>query len=176
MCGYHWRVLKSFKQGAEGFSFFELMVTMAVIGILMALAIPTVRDMQQSQIYKETARGMVSVLREAKSTAVAVNTPQMVVFKPNSSNYSWISYNNAGNCWNSVPLRNTKISSRVTMKSLAGGTSAANVSLQFNTNGTVTLKAPNGVVSDGNVSLNAGSVQKYVITVAGTGRVSLLRK
>lgn len=160
----------------SGFTLFELIICILIIGLLSGIAIPTLNTMKQSQDYKGAARNISTMLREAKSVAVSTNNPQMVVFKPNSSSYSWISYNTTTSSWTNSPAQKKTVPSSVTMKSTSAGTSTANVYVQFNTNGTASLKAPSGIVSDGNVSLNSVSKQIYVVTITNTGRVSIVRK
>lgn len=160
----------------QGFTLVELVIAIGLMAILLAIAVPSIISMVQSQKHKETARYVASMLRQAKSTAVATNCPQMVIFKPNSSCYKWISYNTTTLSWNCAPVQSNTIPTLVTMCTLSSGTSTANDYVLFNTNGTVSLKSQSGIASDGNVSLNAGKTQKYLVTVANnTGRVSITK-
>jgi type IV fimbrial biogenesis protein FimT len=159
----------------RGFTLIELVVCIALVGILAGLAASPLMDYKRSLDYKTAAREITSVLRKARSSAVSTNQRQMVVFKPNSSSYNWIGYNTVTSNWGSVVQTKT-FPNTVSLKSTSAGTSVANVYVQFNTNGTANLKAPSGAVSDGNISINYESVQKYLITATSTGRVSITKK
>jgi len=159
----------------QGFTLLELIISIGILGIIFTIATPSLLDYKRSLDYKTTAREITTILRKARSTAVSANQPQMVVFKPNSSSYNWISYNTTSASWTGVVLTKTAPNT-VLIRSTVAGTATANVYVQFNTNGTANLKAPSGAGSDGNVSINSGAVQKYVITTTNTGRVSILKK
>ena len=166
--------LRTTQLSKQGFSMVELLLTICLMAILLAIAAPSVKSMIQSQEHKETARYIASMLRQARSTAIATNCPQMVIFKPNSSSYKWISYNTNNLSWNSTPVQTNTVPSLVTMRTLSTGTSTANVYVLFNSNSTVALKSQSGVASDGNVSLNNGTTQKFLVTVTNnTGRISI---
>jgi len=163
------------RPGEQGFTLMELLIAICLIGILLAISIPSLTNMRQSQSHKETARYIASMLRQAKAAAVSTNSPQMVIFKPNSSCYSWVAYQSTS--WNNAaPVQRKNVPAAVTMRSLSGGTSTANVYVQFNTNSTVALKSQSGVASDGNISLNNGAIQKFMVTVSNyTGRVTITK-
>jgi len=160
----------------RGFTLAELVICLTLMGILAAISIPTMLDYRKSLDWKQTARTMTTMLRGARSKAITYNCPQMVVFKPNSSSYSWISYSNANSSCTDEVVQKNVTPGDLTIKSTTSGLSSANVYAQFNTNGTVSLKAPSGAASDGNVSINEGTTQKYLITITNTGRVNLVKK
>lgn len=110
------------------------------------------------------------MLRQAHSQAISTNVPQMVVFKPNSSSYQWIT-----SPWTSSPKQVEYCPTTVALRTTTSGTSTGNVYAQFNTNGTVSLQAPDGTPSDGNVTVNNGSTVMYQITINRTGRIQSQR-
>jgi type II secretion system protein H len=166
---------KDCRPGEQGFTLMELLIAMCLMGILVAISVPTLKNMRQSQSHKETARYIASTLRRARAAAISTNNPQMVIFKPNSSCYRWVAYNSSA--WNNAaPVQSMSVPAAVTMRSLSAGTSAANVYVLFNTNSTVSLKSQSGVASDGNISLNNGATQKFMVTVSNyTGRVAITK-
>lgn len=63
----------------KGFSMIELMVVIGLIGILIAIAAPSILDYSQNLDYRTTARSIASILRQAKSQAIKDNLEQRVV-------------------------------------------------------------------------------------------------
>lgn len=65
---------------SDGFSLIELLVAIAVVGILAALALPAYRSWMDNTEYKEAARRLTSILRQGRSVAVARNRECRVTF------------------------------------------------------------------------------------------------
>lgn len=65
----------------------ELLVTMALVGVLTAIAIPVYMDQLPSLRLKSSIRRMASVLSLSRMAAVSNNVPCRVVFVPGSSYY-----------------------------------------------------------------------------------------
>ena len=66
-------------------------------------------------------------------------------------------------------------SSHITLRSSLDGTHTDVLTIIFNSNGTATITGPDGV-TNGNVSVNSGTTQKYLVTVLQTGRISSQKK
>jgi len=158
-----------------GFTLVELMVAMMLMAILFGLALPSISDWRKNLFFRQTARQMTGMLGEARGMAIKENLQHMVVFTPMSSSYQIFQGNQSYNASYSPSAgqskRNTPVG--VTVRTTSGGTSTANVYVQFNPNGTAKLKSPSGADSDNNISVNNGTKQVYLITVAPTGRVTL---
>jgi prepilin-type N-terminal cleavage/methylation domain-containing protein len=72
----------------RGFTLMELVVTVTLLAILMAIALPASSVWRQNAQHKETAREVLSVLRRARSTAVQRNQSTTVTFDLTSRTYS----------------------------------------------------------------------------------------
>jgi prepilin-type N-terminal cleavage/methylation domain-containing protein len=68
--------------GQAGFTLIELMVALAVMGILMAIAIPTVTTHMALQEIQGSAQEAVDVLRDARDSAMNEGQPRYVLFIP----------------------------------------------------------------------------------------------
>ncbi|MBT0892762.1 GspH/FimT family pseudopilin [Geobacter hydrogenophilus] len=162
---------------AGGFTLIEVMIVVAIIAILIAVALPPFVDWRNNLGYRQTARGMTAMLREAKSRAITRNRQQMVVFKPNSSSYSLLqgdrAYNTQETGWTSEQTQTIPANS--TIRS-GGGTSLANVSMQFNPNGTVRLFDRKGAPSDGTITVNEGTAVLYEISMTQSGMLTTKKK
>lgn len=65
---------------AAGFTLMELMVTIAIMGILMAIGVPNYIAHRNNQQVSRAAREIYSALQSAKMTAIRENTPVNVLF------------------------------------------------------------------------------------------------
>ncbi|MGH3452476.1 MAG: pilus assembly FimT family protein [Haloechinothrix sp.] len=67
-------------RGQAGFSLVELMTVLGVVGIIMAIAAPTVTSHIALQEVRGAGRGVVDVLRDARDSAVNEGVPRYVLF------------------------------------------------------------------------------------------------
>lgn len=161
-----------------GFTLLEVVIVVAVMGILVAVALPPFVNWRNTLGYRQTARGMTAMLREARSRAVTRNVQQMVVFKPNSSSYTMLqgsrAYNTPAPGW--TPLEIQKPSRNVAIRSGNGAPPQANVSVQFNPNGTVRLADRNGGQSDGTITVSDGTAEQFQLTITPSGMITVKKK
>jgi type II secretion system protein H len=62
----------------RGFTLIELLTVVALMGIIAAFAMPTFMQARQNAIYRQEARGIGSMLREARARTVSVNREHRV--------------------------------------------------------------------------------------------------
>ncbi len=165
----------------RGFSLIELMVVVGMLAIMMAIALPPYVSWRKTLSFRQTAHGIHTMLKEAKSLAITRNLQHMVAIEPGSGSYKLIpgnrAYNTPSTGWSATPLQSVTAPSGVTIRSRNDGTSSDNVYMQFNPNGTVRLKAPDGTtVSDGNVTVNDGASVMFCLTVSEAGRIRLEKR
>jgi prepilin-type N-terminal cleavage/methylation domain-containing protein len=147
----------------KGFTLIELVIVVALFGILLAVALPPYVQWRNNANYRQTARQITSMLREARSYTIANNVSHSVEIKPTSSSYRLLR--------NTTVLQEIFVRSPVLIRGGAGGTSTADITIAFNSNGTAVLTP-----SDGNVFIKDNTVDKFHITVTPTGRISLQQK
>jgi type IV fimbrial biogenesis protein FimT len=141
----------------RGFSLVELVVVIAIAAILMAVSLPSYFEWRRNATFRKTANEITQFMRHARSEAIAKGQQQTVAFKPSSDSFP------------------VTVPTGVTIRSSAAGTSTDDLTVKFNTNGTATIIGPDGILS-GNVSVNDGTTQKYLVTVVQTGRVTTFKK
>lgn len=159
--GRHYSGTRRFVCRHKGFSFVEMMAVLALLSILAALAVPSFVRWRQNLEYREAARNIVSLLREARSRAIARNREHRVEFEQSSRRYGLRAGDKAVNSnWPDVP----PVTDWATCPSEVNF--SANISsVQFNTNGTA-----NG----GTITVKDGLlVKKYEIVVNRTGRIRI---
>ena len=71
----------------RGFTLLELVVTVALVAIMAAIAIPATSGWRQNAQYKKAAREVVSVLRRARSIAVQQNQNTLVTIDLTNREY-----------------------------------------------------------------------------------------
>ncbi len=149
-----------------GFSLIELMVAMAIMAALMAISVPSFMGWRQNLKYRETAREVTSILREAKSRAITNNQEQQVVFDPNpgiSTRYGMRAGDKAYNTNWSDP-------------SLPAVSNWTILDTQVKISGASIQFTPNGAASaSGTIKIKDQNLDtKFCVMVIPTGRISVL--
>lgn len=148
----------TFVTSSAGFTLMQLLIAVALVGILIAIATLSIRNWRPALDAKQTAATLVNTLREARSKALTLNYQHKVDIDIPNRKYRMQggsqAYNNYSApltastvTWSSVPSYDwTTLSSGVTISSGIGNScnSSANVNVQFNANGTARLESPWG--------------------------------
>jgi prepilin-type N-terminal cleavage/methylation domain-containing protein len=166
----------------KGLTLIEILVVIGIMGIMMAIATPPFLQWRSNLVYRQTAREMTLLLREARNRAISRNLQYMVVFQPNNSLYRMDIGNRANNSSVYTPIagQTTTTPPNVIIRSGPLGTTMTDVFVQFNPNGTAILRDPAvaGLANDGNISVNDRdtAAQRYLVTVMATGRISMVKQ
>ncbi len=142
----------------SGFSLLELMIVAALIAVLAAIAVPMYSSWRENLLFRQSAREVASMLREAKNRAISMNREHRVEFDPSNRRYRMRQGNRANDSskWEAVLGDWTVLPAGVNM--------SANVTaLHFD---------PDGSSSLGTVSILDGSLAvRYRVKVARSGRI-----
>jgi Tfp pilus assembly protein FimT len=146
--------------------------------VLFAITIPLMHNWVSNYDYRQTSRQITSMCREARNLAISKNLQHMVVFAPGNNSYSMfmgsLAYNTPSASY--TQLQQLFASGTAQIRTGLAGGSTNSISVQFNPNGTAILSDPLGNANDGNVSVNDGTTQKFLISISTTGRINLQKK
>ena len=145
----------------SGYTLIELLVTISLLGILMAISVSGWSSLSKARQQSGTANEIKSTLRQTQQRAVTEGTAMCVTFTSVAYTVS------RGSCTSSAPLAANRVAGPVPAGrrvSIASG--AFPVGVTFTARGTST---------DGSVTVSrTGSSKVYTLQVEGfTGRVSL---
>ena len=149
------------KQSEMGFTMLELLVACILLSLLTMLTIPYYSQWQKDGECRAAARDIVSLLREARTRAIAMNREHRVEFEDLCQRYGLRGGDKADKSnWSSIPpvqdwkTYKTEVQVKVNVHSI-----------QFNTNGT----ANGGTVTVRSTELPT----KIEIVITRTGRIRL---
>lgn len=79
-------VTSSYRKRQGAFTLIELLVTISVLGVLMAIALPNLRDFIVANRLSSNVNGFIGLLSYARSEAIVRNKQVIICAKDNSSN------------------------------------------------------------------------------------------
>ena len=166
----------------SGFSLMEVIVVLAILAILAAMAYPAFNTWRENAQYREAARNIASILRDARSTAITRSNLHRVVIEPANRHY-YIQAAVDGVYDNTTPvkIRENTLNNVVTLRTGNGCDQQGDVRIEFLPDGSsrainaagvplIPQLPPRICVRDN--SSNRFFVQ---ITAVATGRVEVTR-
>jgi type II secretion system protein H len=146
---------------SPGFTVIELLIILALMGVISAMSLPAFAQWRQNVRYKDATRNIVYMLREARSRAISVNREHRVELDPVNRRYRMTQGDSAQDStnWDTVVQDWIPLQAEVALE--------ANVSsIHFN---------PNGTANAGTISVqDGGHITRYSIRIVSTGRIRVM--
>ena len=77
----------------RGFTLVELAITILILGMLIAMGIPAIHNMSQSQLLTTNTENLAAQLRMARQRAISIGSGQTLHFLPNTFNCDYHIHN-----------------------------------------------------------------------------------
>ncbi len=146
-----------------GFSVMELMVTIAIVGILAAVAIPSGFSWRRNAQFNSAVRDVKANMELTRMFAIRSNLPADVVFVDGANTFSTVRRSRAAGVLVALPPQVFQLAPGITLTSTFAGDvlNFNNRGMAFNAGvpnpGTVTVNGPGGLVRNIAVSLVGSS-------------------
>ena len=115
----------------RGFSLMELMVVIAIVGVMAAIAIPSFSSWKDRQAVSNAASSLLKHLKQARNLAMAENRIVRIAFTTNSYTYD---DNNSGVC---VPCKHHVIAMSQFSGTIEVSTNRSSAPIIFSSRGTI---------------------------------------
>jgi len=158
------------KKQSLGFTLTELMITVAIIGILASMAAPSFQEQIQAGRVKGAAEVFFGTLQNLKSEVVKTNTPMDIVFTPSGINTEHTTW-----CYGVVSSPGTETCDCTASNCIAGSVVKSSdytgISVNFTASNIRSFSPLRGTGSPGTVTFSAGNNKTVGVKTSNVGRI-----
>lgn len=149
-----------------GFTLVETMIIVVLLGLLLAMAIPSFTDSNRRRRTEAAAADLSTCLQIARSRTVATRTPFRVVLDPEARTF-WTERSESDSTWVRDPDEEHALPPGVAWSSEAGG-DPGNTDIEFEGRGTIQAEdAPFTVV------FTNAREDTFILSLVRTGRLTV---
>ena len=154
------------RTGIAGFTLVETLVVVAIIGIVLAAAVPGFIESNRLRRVEGAADEMSARIQIARQRAVATRLPHRLVVEPEANRYR-VEYLDSDSTWIRFLDEDAKVHPSVSFQMTAGG-DPTNTEIEFESRGTVLEEdAPLTVI------FTSAASDTFTLSVVRTGRVTV---
>ena len=170
--------LRSIIQTKRGVTLPEVIVVVAIIGILAALAVPSFNEQMKQQRVEGAAEGLVAALQNAKAEAIKRNASVRIVFIPATTNANLSTW-----CYGMVIIPDSTPSTTcdctVTNSCIAGSVVQSSdftgISVNFNSSNSRVFSPLRGTATSGTIRFSAGNNKTLGVKTSSLGRIRICK-
>jgi len=160
----------------NGFSIIELLVVVAIFGILSVIATPSILSWRSGIEFRDASQQILQVMKQGRELAISTNRQHRVEFDlANDNNYVFqiSAGDRASNSANWAPISrfiwlDNTLGTRVTLRGTIGCNSNVDIILTFNPNGTANQ---NSICVMDAQNIAAGRRGRIRVVNSNTGRI-----
>jgi prepilin-type N-terminal cleavage/methylation domain-containing protein len=168
-----------YRRPSPGYTLVELVLVVALVGILSAMATPAYLQWRDNIVYRRTANDMMSVLRRAKSEAISSNREHRVEIDPVRRRFYWrrgavsvnVDWNDFVN--NPLPVDIITAPPQVAIVPSPPAVANAQLNLVFRPNGTTDITGADATVQ---IRDAASGTTRYWVNIAASGRIRVCNR
>ena len=158
----------------QGFTLVELLIVIAIVGILATLAAPSFQTQMMQQRVEGAAEGLVAALNNAKAEAIKTNNTMRIVFTPTVAGTAHTTW-----CYGMPSVGSADCNCTVANDCAAGSvvqsTEFTGITVNFNANNARAFNPLRGTGTAGTVTFSAGNNRSLGVSVVGIGRIRICR-
>jgi prepilin-type N-terminal cleavage/methylation domain-containing protein len=155
----------------KGFSLVELLVTISIAAILMAIASPSMISYMESAEYREASQQALQILRQARSRAVTENLEYQVFFDVSENDYSLQQGNRSASSSSFSTVVSGDFSDSVNLRHATACDESSDLTILFSPNGSAQANGASSTESICILEADANTVRYQVsLENPNTGR------
>jgi type IV fimbrial biogenesis protein FimT len=170
--------LMSIIQIHRGVTLTEVMVVVAIIGILAAMAVPSFNEQMKQQRVEGAAESLVAALQNTKAEAIKRNASVRLVFTPATINTDLSTW-----CYGMVIIPNSTpsttcdctVANSCLTGSVVQSSEFTGITVNFNTSSSRVFSPLRGTATSGTIRFSDGNNKTLGVTTTSLGRIRICK-